>query len=154
MSIKIKTTLINELFHLFGALIAAILTYIFYSNIYLSFISFSVSMLVDIDHLLEYFLAEGLSLKIKFKKILSGENIQKIGKIYVIFHAWEYLLLLLIIYAITQNPLCMSLFLGLLSHYIVDTLSNEVVPLAYFITYRIKVNFDIKKIGTCYKHRD
>ena len=111
-------------------------------------------MLVDIDHLLEYFLAEGLSLKIKLNKLLSGENFEKIGKIYVIFHAWEYLLLLLIIYAITQNLLFMSLFLGLLSHYIVDTISNEVVPLAYFITYRIKVNFDIKKIGTCYKHRD
>ena len=148
MFVYVFKTLKNEIWHIILGLIAAFLFYFFYHNSILSLISFLTSMLVDFDHLLEYYLAEGFSAKNFSAKILSGENFEKIKKMYLVFHAWEYIPILYFLTIVTSKYVFIALAFGLLAHYLVDALTNEVKPLTYFLTYRILVNFNLNKLGT------
>lgn len=149
---NMKYTLLTEVYHVIAGFFASLLTYVITQNIYLSLTTLAFSFIVDTDHLFEYFLSEGFNFTNFKQKVLSGHTFEKIEKIYVLLHAWEYALILLALYFYFSSPIFLAISLGLFAHYIVDTLTNEVVPYAYFIFYRLAVNFNLYKIGTHHKN--
>ena len=58
-----------------------------------------------------------------------------------LFHAWEYLLVTLVVLAISQHPLLLTALLAYLSHLLLDQFANRVHPMAYFIVYRAAHGF-------------
>ncbi|MBI1862795.1 hypothetical protein HYS00_01605 [Candidatus Microgenomates bacterium] len=103
---------------------------------------------VDVDHLIDYVFAFGLHFDLG--NFLSGVMFDKLQKIYVFFHAWEWVILLGIIAVHVKKPairyFLMALMLGLLSHLIYDTIYNHIYFFGYSIIYRIMHNFDMSAI--------
>lgn len=113
--------------------------------------------LLDLDHLFDYFLA--FAFKFNLSYFLKGYQFMKNDKIYVPLHAWEwFILLLIIVYVINKNAkikstnkylllsILFSFSLALFSHLIIDVNLNHVTIPGYSIIYRIKNNFELKKL--------
>lgn len=142
MDDSIKQTLINEVFHLLAAIAIMLITYLIFASLPLSLVSGLVALFIDFDHLFEYYLAEGLNFNLK--KFISGKHIGRLGRAYVLLHAWEWVILLTVICFIFAEPLFLAVSLGLTSHYLVDIVTNKVKPVYYFLIHRIRINFSLE----------
>lgn len=145
VKIKVIHTLKTEIYHLAAALSAALFIYLFLGDLRFSILAFAVSFFVDIDHTLDYFLAEGF--KIDLKSFFSGEFFEKWKRVMIIFHGWEYVLFFLAFFVFTRNPIFLTLATALLFHYIVDLFTNTCMhKLGYFFFFRLLHRFRFKEI--------
>ncbi len=107
---------------------------------------------IDLDHLLDYFLAFGFSFNLSY--FLQGYEFLKSDKIYVIFHGWEYLVVLVVLVLLIKSNLwlksaILALFLGSFFHLLVDvTINHGMTFKSYSLSYRMLNNFDLQKIVT------
>lgn len=106
--------------------------------------------LIDLDHFIDYFLAFGFDWSWFYFK--NAFQVLKSGKIYVLFHGWEFVMILLLLVFLFRNKyaktIFLSLALGLFFHLWADVVIDDVTPKAYFLTYRIKHNFNNKAISS------
>lgn len=106
------------------------------------------SVLVDLDHLIDYAIAFGLNFKLEY--FLKGYQFLENGKIYVLFHGWEYVIILVVLAVILKSKIVKSailaLALGLFFHISVDVFINVIPIRSYSIIYRVKNNFKIQKL--------
>ncbi|KKQ46244.1 MAG: hypothetical protein US63_C0004G0019 [Candidatus Moranbacteria bacterium GW2011_GWC2_37_8] len=109
-------------------------------------------VLVDMDHFIDYFLAFGFNFDLSY--FSKGYQFLQSGKIYVLFHGWEYVILLLIAaYFVGQRLILkialFALAIGLFLHLGFDTYENDGMSIrAYSIIYRASKNFENKFIVT------
>ncbi|MCX6810280.1 MAG: hypothetical protein NTY30_00885 [Candidatus Berkelbacteria bacterium] len=104
--------------------------------------------LIDADHLLDYLIYtkfRRLDLKEFFDQ---GKFFDKLGKVYVLAHGFEYAIILIILAVIFPNLAWLFYSLGFanLIHLLYDTFANDASWPAYFITFRISKNFDHNKL--------
>jgi hypothetical protein len=108
-------------------------------------------VLVDLDHLVEYFLAFGLQFRPDY--FLKGYQFLKLDKLYVPFHSWELVFLLFMLIFVLSRIFhlgsriklsVLSFTLALFFHILVDTATNHVTLQGYSFLYRARYNFDIK----------
>lgn len=137
--------LIQEIFHGLFALPAAFYIWKRTKDIRYGIGTVLVSYAIDADHLLEYFLAYGLSFNLSY--FLAVEYFKILGKSYVIFHAWEWIIGFILESKIakkrrTKNILLMVAF-ALLAHLIYDSISIGNDFLFYSFTYRLFNNFSL-----------
>jgi membrane-bound metal-dependent hydrolase YbcI (DUF457 family) len=138
--------------HIFLSLLAGFLVWRIWRKPWASFISALIAgVAVDFDHFIDYFLAFGLNFKPHY--FLNGYQFLKSDKIYIIFHAWEYVIIFIVLAIIFRNKLAkailFSLALGLFFHLSADSILNEgMKPQAYFLVYRTENNFDTGKLVT------
>ena len=110
-------------------------------------LGYLVTIGLDGDHLVDYF-AFSSSFHFNLIEFLLGHYFYTSDKIYVLLHAWEWVLLLIIIYFILSPVLkekykfILFIVVGMAAHLIFDTLSYGFHWNAYFITTRILHNFD------------
>ena len=94
--------------------------------------AFGVGVLNDVDHLFDYF-----QWYVRRKK----------GKVYLLFHAWEYSIIgLLLLGLVYYHPVLLAAALAHLGHITADHVHNRLSPWGYFITYRIWVRFDTDRV--------
>ncbi len=98
---------------------------------------------VDTDHLIDYIAFKkfkGLNLK----EFLSGKFFDDSGKVYVLFHGYEFALIYLFagIFWSQFNWLFLALGLSHFLHLLYDQISNKPIWPTYFISYRIAHNFN------------
>ena len=102
-------------------------------------------LFIDLDHLIDYFLYYGFSFNLH--DFALGTQFAYSGKVYVFFHSWELLLLLLTagFYQIKKknNYVLFVITLGMLSHVLYDTAYYSFPLIDYSLVYRIIKNFDI-----------
>ncbi|MFH1188322.1 MAG: hypothetical protein V1652_00565 [bacterium] len=111
-------------------------------------------LFIDIDHFIDYFLAFGT--KFNFVYFLKGYSFLKTDKIYVFFHSWELVIILLLVMPIvallgggwTIVFFLLSFSLSLFFHLTVDVFTNAMLPQSYFVTYRLMHKFDLKTMVT------
>ena len=90
-------------------------------------VAVTTGVLVDLDHVIDFF---------------DSKDQGRRSHMFRPFHAWEYLLLTLVVLLIfSQHPLLLVAFLGYLSHLLLDQFVNRVHPLAYFIVFRAAHGF-------------
>lgn len=152
--------LLHEIAHLIISLLIGFSVWRIYKKPFPAFAAALLGgVLIDADHLFDYFLVFGPSFNIRY----FFENIQfSISrKVYVPFHAWEYVILLSGLYIYLQNnltkkklkiskglfALILSLTLSMYSHLIIDTMTNNLVLPGYSIIYRTLNNFSAEKIS-------
>lgn len=111
-----------------------------FKNLFLGLI---VTIGMDADHLLDYFLYKG-NFVLDLQEFLNSNYFESLGKTYVLFHAWEWVVLLLFIYLASKKRYSFILFiaLGIFAQVLVDSLSYGFNWRVYFITYRLLNNFD------------
>jgi hypothetical protein len=101
---------------------------------------FIVGVFIDLDHLLDYAVNHGPRLRWRHFFAVFREHI--FTKVLVLLHAWEWVLLLLgIVWLTDRHPASVGAFIGFLSHMVLDKLTNENRPGAYFITWRLLRGF-------------
>lgn len=103
---------------------------------------------VDLDHGIEYLLAYGLD--IDLNAFFGGHMFVVLDKIYVLGHAWEWIILLgWWAKHAKHKPLkyfLVGLALGLFTHLVFDQYSNHINKFGYSIIYRIAVGFDLRAV--------
>lgn len=112
--------------------------------------AFLSGVFIDLDHHLDYFIALK-KVPLSYKKLLDFFEFDypSYPKVYLFFHAWEFLALLwAIIYILHLNVVWIGFALGITVHMICDQIVNPLKPLGYFIIYRIKHGFLKKDILT------
>lgn len=106
------------------------------------------SVFVDLDHLIDYFIAFGWNFKLEY--FLKGYQFLENGKIYVLFHGWEYVVILAVLVVIlkskTAKSVVLALALGLFLHISVDVVLNDMPIKSYSIIYRVKNDFKIQEL--------
>ncbi|MBP7791747.1 MAG: hypothetical protein KA120_01660 [Candidatus Goldbacteria bacterium] len=122
----------------------AIGTYYFTHSWFYTLVSVFSGFLVDFDHVFDYIREEKrFSLKDMFVKSYLGD----FKKLYIIFHAFEYVPLVWIITLFVKDYTFAVVFtISYLSHMIPDQMANNTKPFGYFLTYRIKKKFDMKEL--------
>ncbi|MEI7541947.1 MAG: hypothetical protein WCJ94_01685 [bacterium] len=108
-------------------------------NWYYVAMSLFLGFLVDVDHVIDYIREEGtFNMKGLFKKSYLGD----FHHFYVIFHAYEYILIAWIVGFFTHNYTFSIVFtVAYLSHMLPDQLMNNTKTFGYFMTYRIYKKF-------------
>lgn len=129
-------------------IIAHILIVVFLSPIiYLKFhqISYVIffaagSILIDLDHLVDYFLY--YKSKFNLQDFLNSSYL-KSGRVYIFLHSWEIIFGLFILGTISKRLELLILVLGATIHLFIDNLQRKNI-FSYFLIYRIIKKFQVK----------
>jgi len=111
---------------------------------------------LDGDHLFDHFFAYGVRGflnhgVLSFFDASIANPFLETGKVYVLFHGWEYLIIGIIILSIFWNKLSLlryiflAAFLSYFFHLCFDQLSWSHSGWGYFLTYRILTSFSLLK---------
>ena len=107
---------------------------------------FFSGILIDLDHYWEYYIIKQ-KFPFRYKDLVDFCQNDKYSKLYLIFHSYEYLILLwFAIYFLHLNEVWIGFALGLTVHLLFDQLVNPVKPLFYFLTFRMYYQFEKSKI--------
>ncbi len=137
-----KTLAKNEIIHFVSALFGAVVFYFFTHNFSQSIILIIVALFIDVDHLIDYFIyLRHSNNKFSFSYFLAGKYFHAQNRIYVLFHAWEWVLILLLLSFAGWGSMYGAIAAGLAIHYIVDTLTNNVTVDTYLISVRLLEKF-------------
>lgn len=157
---------IHELTHLILTLGVGYFVYRIYKKPFASFFAaLTGGLFIDLDHLFDYFLAFGSRFNLIY--FIKGYQFMKNEKIYITLHSWEWVVLLLFIgYFINKSvkinasfkkiilSIILSFSLSLFSHLIVDVWVNHVTIPGYSIIYRVRYNFELKKLVTAQHYKN
>jgi len=140
----------HEMLHFSAGIIMFFALYKMFGLIEYGIIAFLVSLLIDADHYLESLIANNF----KFYKIFDDPPHiywKKLGRMTLLLHSWELLILILILGRImSQEPLALAIVLPAILHYSIDSFIysgfGNMPILIYFLTYRFYYRFDIKKL--------
>jgi len=137
--------------HVFSAFLVGVVVWKVWGKPLPSFAAaFCGGILVDFDHFIDYFLAFGWNFHLSW--FASGYQFTKSDKMYVLFHGWEYVIILIILAFIFKNKIFKSILLalgfGLFVHLCLDVVIDKVPIKSYFVSDRIKNNFEIEKLNT------
>lgn len=105
--------------------------------------------LIDLDHVLEYFLVFGW--QFNFNDFISGRQFLISDQVHLYYHAWEYIpLLLLVAYILRKKRALMIIILALtfsgFVHLVSDCFINQYPPRNYSIIYRLRGKFAVSHI--------
>lgn len=137
--------------HLFFALLAGFIVWRIWRKSTTSFMGGILGgVLIDLDHLIDYFLAFGFSFKPDY--FINGYQFLKSDKIYVLFHGWEYVIIMVVIAVAVKNlklkSLVFALAFGAFFHLSTDVIINNTSVKFYSIIFRAKNGFETEKIVT------
>jgi len=95
-------------------------------------VALGVGVLTDVDHLFDFY---------------QWYIRRKPSKIYLLFHAWEYsIIALLLVGVFYYHPVLLAAALAHLGHVATDHFHNGLSPWGYSITYRIFARFETERI--------
>ena len=105
--------------------------------------------LVDLDHVLEYFLVYRFNFNLIY--FLQGREFLVSDRIHLWWHAWEYVILLVFIARLAKKQLLVStiavtLACALSVHLLTDSVINKYPPRFYSLSYRSEQNFSAQKL--------
>jgi hypothetical protein len=142
-NLRITRRLILDLsLHVIVSVLLAIIAYTYTRNILWPLLVLLGGILIDIDHFLDYFLHLD---KWCLHSFLHGKFVSS-GKLYLIFHAWE--LVILFAFLGIFWPLFFPLALGMTGHLTIDKIMHARKSLlSYFILYRWKHGFLFNKFN-------
>lgn len=109
---------------------------------------FLSGVLIDTDHYLEYCVTQK-KFPFQYKDLVEFCCYNKEGKLYLVFHAYEYLFIFWgLIYLFDLGVIWLGIAIGLTTHIMFDQFTNPTKPLFYFLTYRFKNHFEKNKLLT------
>jgi len=130
----------DELMHGFINILFAGIFYYKCRNIKMSALVLFVTYIIDIDHLVDYFLFYGVNFS--FSTFISLDYFGITQRAVVPFHAWEWVVLLVMYSTQTKKYklLLRAIATGMFAHLIWDSITVG-TPIFYIILYRISQSF-------------
>ena len=131
-----------EVIHFCLGLIIGLIGFYIWKDKRLILFAIAISMLIDLDHLIDYWLYLG-HLSFNLREFLSGNYFCASKKFYVIFHGYEYSVILLFLAPIFKKYRAYLLIgaIAILAHLLFDVISNNMPFQSYSIIFRIINNF-------------
>lgn len=145
---KEVSLLTHESVHFISALIIGLYFYQKHRNWRLILAALVIGFFIDVDHLFDYFAYFGLRFNL-FYFLNVATYMGPAQKIYVLFHGWEFILLLWLSGKILGNKyklpeLGSTLVFPYAIHLLIDQFSGYTTNyLAYFLTFRILTGFSM-----------
>lgn len=132
--------------HLFFALLCGYLAGSYFKRLELCLIAgIMAGFLIDLDHVLEYFLVFGFNFNLQY--FFEGRQFLTSGRNLLLFHAWEYApLFLLAGFWLRSKKAALAAFLITFAlagslHLISDCFINGFAPRFYSLSYRVSRGF-------------
>jgi len=100
---------------------------------------------IDVDHLIDYFLAFGLKFNPKY--FFKGYQFLKSDKIHIFFHGWEIVIggiLLAFFVPKTLATVLLAFSVSLFVHLWLDVYIDKLPAKSYFLLYRLGHHFNLK----------
>ena len=137
----------NELIHMVVTFLAAGLYFFVSQNVAHTLIFIICAVGVDADHLFDYvrYIHQSKS-KATILGFLSGKYFHLSNRLFVLLHSWELSLIGLWLYFTGIGAVYLPIALGLATHYLVDSMTNDVGFLSYFFSVRVAHQFKLNKI--------
>ena len=121
----------------------AIGTYYFTNSWFYTLLTVFLGLLVDFDHVFDYIREEK---RFDFKDMFIKSYMGDFKKLYIVFHAYEYIPVAWIISFIIKDWTFGTVFtIAYLSHMLPDQFTNNTKPFGYFFIYRLMKNFSMKE---------
>jgi len=131
-------------YHLIASFLLALIFFYFTKSTLTSLLCFFSGFLIDLDHFIDFWLYKR---KITFSKEFFSEYYKRFGRMYVLFHSFELVLMLWIFFLVFDFEIIgLGIILGMVSHLLMDLWGNPVHTLSYFFTYRFLKGFDLNHI--------
>lgn len=139
----------HELLHLVIGIIIGYFLYKKYGNWRLIILSILISLFLDIDHYFDFLLANNFS-DWRLLEFLKTDYFHSSKKVYVLFHGWEYVILLLIIglkCKIKKWKSCiLTISFVMFGHLLLDQFSYSATLFAYSLIWRIINDFNLNRL--------
>lgn len=103
---------------------------------------FLVGVFIDLDHVIDFFYNRRRHLQ--FHRIFTVFEFEIMENIFVFLHSWEFALVwlaLLLTLPEARQPVVLGLFIGFVSHLLLDNFFNRHARWAYFLLYRLRYGF-------------
>lgn len=144
------TLIFDELVHFLLALAVGLFFYWRFRRWETIITAIIFGFLIDVDHLFDYFAFFNFQFNLS-SFFATQTYFVPSGKIYVLFHAWEWLILLWLIFWQIGKRFKIKSLQWVVSgayffHLVWDCISTQTLPLVYLITYRLLNDFEISKI--------
>jgi hypothetical protein len=108
-------------------------------------VSFASGVLIDIDHLFDYYSNHGFTLQLK--KMYDTFVAVNLRRIYIFLHSGELVIILWVLIYVFSLSNCWKAFaIGLTQHLILDQITNPISAFGYFLIYRAMRGFKKKHI--------
>ena len=132
--------------HVIASIIFSTLFFVVFKSWTIATVSFFSGVLIDIDHVFDYFLE--FRKRFEVKEFFDVHHNRKILFFMAIFHSWELLALLSICaFLMSWNPWIVGTIIGFTQHIILDQIFNKNLNrLMYFFFWRMKKSFNMNKI--------
>ncbi len=133
--------------HLVVSVSIGIIGSYYYKNKDIFLVAFIFGTFSDFDHYFEFLYTNGLRTAFDLKDFYSSKHFIKSNRMVLIFHAYEYIILLGIIYFLLPSPIVLIALLTYSSHIFMDAWGNyDLKKISYSIIYRFTVAFSRDKI--------
>ena len=141
-------------YHFISSLIIGSTLYLITHHKIISFSASFAAFFIDLDHLIIYWRTKPKN-PFSIKKFLNCKSyIIKLKKLYLFFHAWEWVLVFLILWITLQVcrvdnfdfELFLGLSIGILVHLILDQIRNSVYPGTYSFFWRLTKKFETGRV--------
>ena len=131
--------------HLTASAVVSTSIYILTKSVPVAAVSFFSGFLLDIDHFIDYVREYGL--RVSRKEFFRVYYETRFEKLLLLFHAWEWVLgLLLLTWYSGWNGLMLGLVVGMFHHMAFDQFANGFTSGGYFFSYRAAKGFSMKTI--------
>jgi len=131
-------------YHVTASLIVSGIVYTLTESPAMSISSFVAGVFIDIDHFIDYLCVFPSRLSVSHFFGTFSEN--KLKRVYVFFHAWELIPLLVIVsWSMNWDYCLLGVTIGILQHMFLDQMGNQASPLSYFLSWRLLKGFDFKR---------
>lgn len=126
--------------HIMASGVISLFVWAYFRSFGCAVVSFAAGVLIDIDHLLDYYANLGFTLNAK--KVYGACCEMRLDKLYLAFHSYELVMLLWIaIYAFSLSNIWRAAAIGMTQHLIFDQFTNPIKLPSYFLAYRIANRF-------------
>ncbi len=122
--------------HVIASGFISALVWVFFKSFGCAVVSFLSGILIDSDHIIDYYANHGFTFKIKTMYYACVDI--KLKKVYIILHSYELIALLWVLICLfSLSNIWKAFAIGLTQHLIIDQVTNPIKKPGYFLTYRI-----------------
>jgi len=127
-------------YHTVVSLVVSALVWLWLRSAAAALACFLAGVFIDLDHIVDYCLRYGT--RIRPRNIFRAFEAEVFDNVFVFLHAWEWILLALVImWLVDWPPVAVGLVVGFSVHLLLDQLVNRHNPWGYFLTFRAAHRF-------------
>ena len=131
--------------HVIASCIISSLVWIFFKSFACAAVSFASGILIDKDHLIDYYISHGFTLKAR--AVYDSCLHMRLKRLYLIFHSYELIAIFwAAIYVFSLSNIWKAAAIGFTQHLIIDQFTNPIKRPGYLLAYRIVNGFKTDSI--------